>query len=146
MVVVGSDPVEPKKNQPLKTIPCWGESFKLSMDVKLKTYEYLNENSSGIFGEIVRFQAANAPRDIEKGSRIPMILVQKNPLSGNFENLLQVTSYIVNNADPEGPNPEGQAGEGSGPDNYQVNFDGDEAPKINEWFTITVSQLQKEVE
>ena len=145
MVVVGSDPVEPKKNQPLKTIPCWGESFKLSMDVKLNTYEYLSGDGY-IWGEIVRFQAANAPKDIEKGSRIPMILVQKNPLSGNFENLLQVTSYIVNNADPEGPNPEGQAGEGSGPDNYQVNFYGDEAPKIDEWFTITVSQLQKEVE
>ena len=139
MVVVGSDPVEPKKNQPLKTIPCWGESFKLSMDVKL------NSDYPNIFGEIVRFQAANAPEDIEKGSRIPMILVQQNPLSG-FENLLQVTSYIVNNADPEGPNPEGQAGEGSGPDNYQTNFEGNEAPKINEWFTITVSQLQKEVE
>ena len=137
--------MEPTKNQPLKSIPCWGESFKLSMDVKLNTYFYFSGDRY-IWGEIVRFQAANAPGDIEKGSRIPMILVQKNPLSGNFENLLQVTSYIVNNADPEGPNPEGQAGEGIGPDNYQTNFDGDEAPKINEWFTITVSQLQKEVE
>ena len=126
-------PLEP---QALKYIPFWGATFKFSLDVFLNTYDY-GTGKQFAFGQIIRFQAANATKEGEVGSRVPSIWAFVNGLGYNQ---LQITSYIVTNNDPKGPGRNGP-GSGSGPNNYEVNFEEYPwAPKPKEWFTITVSQ------
>ena len=120
-------PLEPKA---LKSFPFWGATFKFSMDVLLNKYDYTDSKKHSTWGQIVRFQSANATQDIEVGSRVPSIWA--NDILGF--NQLHKTSYIVNYADPKGP------GGQHGPNNYEVNFKKSEAPKTCKWFTITVSQ------
>ena len=100
------------------------------MDVLLNKYDYTDSKKHSTWGQIVRFQSANATQDIEVGSRVPSIWA--NDILGF--NQLHKTSYIVNYADPKGP------GGQHGPNNYEVNFEKNEAPKICKWFMITVSQ------
>jgi len=129
-VIVGSEPVRPLEPQALKSIPFWGATFKFSMDVFLNTYEYKDSNDVTTWGQIVRFQSANATLEGEAGSRVPSIWAR----TMNGANQLHITSYIVNFDDPWGPGGKG------GPNNYEVNFEGLDAPSTKNWFTITVSQ------
>jgi len=129
-VIVGSEPVRPLEPQALKSIPFWGATFKFSMEVFLYTYEYEDSQGDQTWGQIVRFQAANATQEGEAGSRVPSIWAS----AGLGFNQLHITSYIVNFDDPMGP------GGGNGPTNYEVNFERGDAPSTGGWFTITVSQ------
>ena len=116
-------PLEP---QALKTIPFWGATFKISMDVFLNTYEY----EEGLaWGQIVRFKSANATEEGETGARIPSIWATTTESGANR---LHITSYIDNPANPlNSPH---------FPENYELNFYGERAPVTGEWFTITISQ------
>jgi len=129
-VIVGSEPVRPLEPQALKSIPFWGATFKFSMDVFLNTYKYEDSQGDRTWGQIVRFQSANATLEGEAGSRVPSIWARTD--SGI--NQLHITSYIVNFADPMGPGGKG------GPNNYEVNLYREKAPRTKKWFTITVSQ------
>ena len=118
-------PLEP---QALKTIPFWGATFKFSMDVYLNTYDY---EGATAWGQIVRFISANATTEGDAGARVPSIWAT----TSDWGNRLHITSYIVNSEKPQG----------EGPENYELDFFGEEAPKINDWFTITVFQRPNKV-
>ena len=106
------------------------------MEVLIETYEYTDENYDFIWGQIVRFQALNGTGAegadhggdcCDVGSRVPSIWAKVI----NGENTLQVTSAIFNNYTVEND----LAG------NSVFNFTGSDAPDVDKYFIITITQL-----
>ena len=105
------------------------------MEVLIETYDYLDDNFNFINGQIVRFQALNGTGAAAGGgdccfvgSRVPSIWAEKS----NGENLLHVTSAISNDLSSDN---------GNWPGNFVFNFKGEDAPDIDKYFNITITQL-----
>ena len=135
--LVGSTPITPDAGQKLGFIPRWGPSFKIKLEVLLRTYEYFDNaaNQNIIWGQIARFQAQNGTGTgsyggdcCEVGSRVPSIWAK---IYQNGENVLHVTSAIFNDYSVA----IGETG------NVVFNFTGADAPDVDKYFNITITQL-----